>query len=147
MSRVALGIITVSVAGLLTATTPAAAGCCGWSQSWTAWSGWGTGCCATTAYVAPVVAVTPAPVVVVQPVVQPAIWVNQGPVFSGPGPNFAPDVYLAPVRAYPYVSGGCGWNPCYGNTYYAQPAAVAYRPYRVNKVRAYRPVYPLRARY
>lgn len=139
MSRVVLGLLTIAFAAFLGAG-PAAAGCCGWSQSWSSWTGWGTGCCyqpPVAVAVAPVVVNVAQPVVVVKPVVYPSIWVNQGPVYSGPGPNFAPDVYYPPVAVgnYPYVSGACGYNPCGATAYYA-PAPVAYRPVR----RALRPI-------
>lgn len=155
MSRVALGIVTAAVAGLLT-VSPAAAGCCGWGGwnagwgvGWNAgWNGgWGTGCC--SAGVAPVVvAVAPAPLVVrVAPVTYPALWVNQGPVYSGPGPNFAPDVYTqpAPVRSYPYAPGyyrswTYGPRPVYRSWRYGVRPA-----YRVNRVTAYRSVRPIYA--
>lgn len=114
MSRVYLSVIAAGIVSLL-GMQPAAAGCCnswgGWNTSW----GWGNGCCASSVIaVQPVVVqpiiVQPAPVVlqpvIVQPVV-PLYVVNQGPVYSGPGTDYAPSVYkpYRPLRAYPHVNG------------------------------------------
>ncbi|MGE3146365.1 MAG: hypothetical protein AB7K35_12345 [Pseudorhodoplanes sp.] len=167
MSRVALGIITASVAGLLT-VSPAAAGCCGWGGWNSGWNvgwnaGWGTGCCATS--VAPVVVqpvvqaapvvvrVVPQPVVVgfVQPVAYPSLWVNQGPVYSGPGPNFAPSVYTPPVavRSYPHAPGYTRWRPYYKRwSYGPRPVYRSWRHgvrpvYRSYRVTAHRPMHPM----
>ncbi|KAB2879484.1 MAG: hypothetical protein F9K38_10815 [Pseudorhodoplanes sp.] len=139
MSRVTLGLMTVSFLGIA-AASPAMAGCCGW----------GSGCCTTSyvAYPAPVYVQPAAPVVVqappqqiivqvpqpqvivqqpqpevyVQPV--PSYVVNQGPVYTGIDTvGYSPSVYYAdrPVRAYPYVS-------------YHKP----YRHYRPDGYRAWR---------
>jgi hypothetical protein len=180
MYRVALGILTASVAGLLTAG-PAAAGCCGWGGGWgssMSYGGWGTGCCTSgyvyqqpaTVYVQPapqVIRVTPPPVIVkvapqpvvlqyIQPVAYPSLWVNQGPVYSGPGPDFSPTVYTAPsaVRSYPYAPGYYRWKqhykrwsygprPLYRSWRYGMRPHAVYRPHRMHRITAYRPMHPM----
>ena len=148
MSRIYLSAIAAGAVSLLT-MQPAAAGCCNsWGGSW----GWnasgGNGCCASSVvavqpvvtYVQPApIYVQPAPIIVQQPqvIVQEqfpvqAYAVNQGPVYSGPGTDYAPAYYqpAQPVSAYPYVGG-----------YYGAPG-YRHRPYR-----AYRPYRPYRAHY
>ncbi len=121
MSRVSYGLIAAALGSAFTLAPGAAnAGCCGWPGN----------CCNTAPvvyqqpqvyYVQPaptVVQVQPAPIVVQvappQVIVQqqaayeavvPTYLVNQGPVYSGPGADYAPAVYepAQPVPAYPYV--------------------------------------------
>lgn len=168
MSRVYLSAVAAGAISLLS-MQPAAAGCCNsWGVGWGWSAGWGSGCCGSSVVAvqppvtfvqpAPVivqpapVVVQPAPVVVQQPQVivqttpvvvqEPVIQsyaVNQGPVYAGPGTDYAPAYYqpVRPVAAYPYVSGG----------YYAKPIYRPYRKYRSHWYRPYRPYYGARKSY
>jgi hypothetical protein len=133
MSRVALGILTASVAGLLS-IGPAAAGCCGWGGGWGAGWGWGGGCCASFAaqpavplYWQPTPQVVTVAPVAIAPV---AVVPVAGPVVVAPVPARVDVVYGQPltyssymVNQGPVFSGpGADFSPAF--YYPPQPAGL-----------------------
>ncbi len=160
LTAIAAGL--VSLLGLQPAAAGCCNSWGGWNGSWGGSWGWGNGCCASS-YVAVAPAVTyvqPAPVIV-QPapiVVQPApvivrpqpvivqqpqvimqdapvplYRVNQGPVYSGPGPDYAPRLYkpYRPLRAYPAERGYR--KPVYRHRHTHAPRHPHYYHYKRNR--------------
>jgi hypothetical protein len=84
------------------------------------------------------------PQVIVQqvPVVQ-SYMVNQGPVYSGPGADYSPAVYEAPlpVPAYPYLSNYHWRSHYYYRAHRPRPYVSAYRYPPHHAWRRHKPVY------